>query len=242
MQITVPDLGVDSAEVSEIMVKVGDTIAVDDIIFLLESDKASVEMPSPYAGVVSEILVKLGDKVQQDDALMVIETADATTDKATDSKAGESKPAKPKAEQTTNQSTEQPSEQPKNTENTPKTTGESRFALPDLGVDSAQVSEWLVAVGDTVSENQSIVLVESDKASVEVPAPIGGKIVELLVNAGDTVSNGQDFVVISGEVADNNVSEPTTAPVAQPREPTPTKATEAKTEKKLKKINHRLPM
>lgn len=235
MQITVPDLGVDSAEVSEIMVKVGDTIAVDDIIFLLESDKASVEMPSPYAGVVCEILVKLGDKVQQDDALMVIETADATTDKATDSKAGESKPAKPKAEQTTNQSTEQPSEQPKNTENTPKTTGESRFALPDLGVDSAQVSEWLVAVGDTVSENQSIVLVESDKASVEVPAPIGGKIVELLVNAGDTVSNGQDFVVISGEIADNtdnNVSEPTTAPVAQPREPTPTKATEAKTENK----------
>ena len=74
--------------------------------------------------------------------------------------------------------------------------GKQTFGLPDLGVESAQISEWMVKVGDEVTAEQPLLLVESDKASVEVPSPVAGKVVELLVNAGDTVTNGQDFVMI----------------------------------------------
>src|SRR5699024_2539462 len=83
-------------------------------------------------------------------------------------------------------------------------------ALPDLGVDEAQVSEIMVSVGDIVTADQSILLIESDKASVEVPAPVAGKVEKILVQAGDMVANGQDFIVIIGEgseSANNNASE-----------------------------------
>ncbi|WP_201543141.1 2-oxo acid dehydrogenase subunit E2 [Psychrobacter immobilis] len=226
MDIKAPDLGVDSAEVSEIMVEVGDVIAKDDNIILLESDKASVEVPSSAAGKVTKISVAVGDQVSEGMVLIELESeADADSqstdieneidtgaDKQNESqdnqqaeKQNDNKIAEPNTSQSANRASEQAGEQAG--EQVGKST---THALPDLGVDEAQVSEIMVSVGDMVTADQSILLIESDKASVEVPAPEAGKVEKILVQAGDMVVNGQDFIVIMGDSsnsASNNVSE-----------------------------------
>lgn len=193
MDIKAPDLGVDSAEVSEIMVAVGDVIAKDDNIVLLESDKASVEVPSSAAGKVTKINVAIGDQVSEGMVLIEVESADAsddnddTAEEVTDS------------EQADDNNEDAPVEDDADAEEATDDAGEgasTTHALPDIGVDEAQVAEIMVSVGDTVSADESILLIESDKASVEVPAPEAGVVEKILVNAGDTVANGQDFIVI----------------------------------------------
>lgn len=193
MDIKAPDLGVDSAEVSEIMVKVGDIIAKDDNIVLLESDKASVEVPSSAAGTITKINVTLGDRVSEGTVLLEIDSAASAPEKS------EEKPVA-KKENTAASATDSA---PKAAS---KSASATTYALPDLGVDEAQVAEIMVEVGDTVSADQSILLIESDKASVEVPAPVAGTIEKILVQTGDMVSNGQDFIVIVGNDASNDTS------------------------------------
>lgn len=197
MQIKAPDLGVDSAEVAEVLVKVGDVISENDSLILAESDKASVEVPSPVGGTVTAVLVKVGDSISEGTALFEVE-------------AGQSAPSEtPKDEH--QQTKQEPREEPREEPQAPKDEElESKTApsavggasqthnLPDLGVDSAEVAEVLVKVGDSVTEGQSLLLVESDKASVEVPAPLDGVVEAILVNAGDTVTNGQAFITIKG--------------------------------------------
>ncbi|MGP9687656.1 2-oxo acid dehydrogenase subunit E2 [Psychrobacter sp. AOP22-C1-C5] len=216
MDIKAPDLGVDSAEVSEIMVEVGDVIEKDDNIVLLESDKASVEVPSSAAGKVTKISVAVGDQVSEGMVLIELESDtsegdDASNDSASnekdtdaDSKNDDSDSQEQVAEDKQSSSAaEDDAESPapaKSANNAGKAT---THALPDLGVDEAQVAEIMVSVGDTVTADQSILLIESDKASVEVPAPEAGKIEKILVAAGDMVANGQDFIVIIGGGADD---------------------------------------
>lgn len=207
MEIKVPDLGVDSAEVSEIMVKVGDVINVDDNIVLLESDKASVEVPATSAGTITAISVQIGDKVKEGDVILTIDTAGNSQSnptsveqpaQQTDQQAAQSNAAKEIKE---TKDANAPSMAAPNQSQPTSTTAEATYTLPDLGVDTAEISEWLVKEGDVVTAEQPLVLVESDKASVEVPAPVSGKIVKFLVNAGDTVTNGQDFIVIASQSA-----------------------------------------
>ena len=212
MEIKVPDLGVDSAEVSEIMVKVGDVINVDDNIVLLESDKASVEVPATSAGTITAINLQIGDKVKEGDVILTIDSAGNSQSNTT--------PVEQSAQQTDQQvaqsneareiketkeanatSSQAPSMAAPNQSQPTSTSAEATYTLPDLGVDSAEISEWLVKEGDTVTAEQPLLLVESDKASVEVPAPVSGKIVKFLVNAGDTVTNGQDFIVMASQSA-----------------------------------------
>ncbi|MGP5792190.1 2-oxo acid dehydrogenase subunit E2 [Psychrobacter celer] len=215
MDIKAPDLGVDSAEVSEIMVEVGDVIEKDDNIILLESDKASVEVPSSAAGKVTKISVAVGDQVSEGMVLIELESAAAATqakapvsEKSTDDTRNQAdeKDAGAQSETTTESqagdASSSESKQPATSAGTAST-----HALPDLGVEEAQVAEIMVSVGDTVSAEQSILLIESDKASVEVPAPIAGKVEKILVEAGDMVANGQDFIVIIGEDETNSTSE-----------------------------------
>lgn len=193
MDIKAPDLGVDSAEVSEIMVAVGDVIAKDDNIVLLESDKASVEVPSSAAGKVTKINIAIGDQVSEGMVLIEVESADASDDN--DDTAEEVT----EAEQADDNNEDAPVEDDADAEQATDDAGEAAsttHALPDIGVDEAQVAEIMVSVGDTVSADESILLIESDKASVEVPAPEAGVVEKILVNAGDTVANGQDFIVI----------------------------------------------
>ena len=217
MDIKAPDLGVDSAEVSEIMVEVGDVIAKDDNIILLESDKASVEVPSSAAGKVTKISVAVGDQVSEGMVLIELESeADADSQNDIQSTETENKTesgADKQNESQDNQSVEKQSDTDTkanaaeaNTSQPAKQASEqagksTTHALPDLGVDEAQVSEIMVSVGDIVTADQSILLIESDKASVEVPAPEAGKVEKILVQAGDMVANGQDFIVIIGEGA-----------------------------------------
>ena len=207
MEIKVPDLGVDSAEVSEIMVKVGDVINVDDNIVLLESDKASVEVPATSAGTITAISLQIGDKVKEGDVILTIDSVGNSQSNTA--------PAEQSAQQTEQQAAQSheakeiketkdanaPSMAAPNQSQPTSTTAEATYTLPDLGVDTAEISEWLVKEGDVVTAEQPLVLVESDKASVEVPAPVSGKIVKFLVNAGDTVTNGQDFIVIASQSA-----------------------------------------
>lgn len=202
MDIKAPDLGVDSAEVSEIMVEVGDIIAKDDNIILLESDKASVEVPSSAAGKVTKISVAIGDHVSEGTVLIELDNDDS---------AGDSSDNSADADEKSDSAENKKSETPKPVEEDKKASSDAEspisakssgsaatYALPDLGVDEAQVSEIMVSVGDMVSAEQSILLIESDKASVEVPAPVAGKIEKILVETGDMVSNGQDFIIIVG--------------------------------------------
>ncbi|MBE0406983.1 2-oxo acid dehydrogenase subunit E2 [Psychrobacter sp. AOP22-C1-22] len=229
MDIKAPDLGVDSAEVSEIMVEVGDVIAKDDNIILLESDKASVEVPSSAAGKVTKISVAVGDQVSEGMVLIELESIESNDDSAADEKQEaneqQSTAAKPetKPEPTTTESKpSEPTEKPAS--NAGKAT---THALPDLGVDEAQVAEIMIAVGDIVSADQSILLIESDKASVEVPAPQAGKVEKILVEAGDMVANGQDFIVIvsSAENAnDTNDASESQADAAESEAPTTAKS------------------
>ncbi|MER2011213.1 MAG: 2-oxo acid dehydrogenase subunit E2 [Psychrobacter alimentarius] len=250
MDIKAPDLGVDSAEVSEIMVAVGDVIEKDDNIVLLESDKASVEVPSSAAGKVTKISVAVGDQVSEGMVLIELESAEASDD--ADDNAEEVTDSEQADESTENAPAEEDTDVEESAEDTSEGAS-TTHALPDIGVDEAQVAEIMVSVGDTVSADESILLIESDKASVEVPAPEAGVVEKILVNAGDTVANGQDFIVIKAagsskakpkadtakkaDKADKPApkagDKPQPAPTGEPKQaPAPT-STAASTDKKL---------
>ncbi len=233
MDIKAPDLGVDSAEVSEIMVEVGDVIAKDDNIILLESDKASVEVPSSAAGKVTKISVAVGDQVSEGMVLIELESVEDSAESNVDTKENSAADEKQKADETAAKLETKP--EPAATESASSDSNDkpasnagksTTHALPDLGVDEAQVSEIMVSVGDIVTADQSILLIESDKASVEVPAPVAGKIEKILVETGDMVANGQDFIVIISSGADAADESESTSDSAEPKPSAPAKAEE----------------
>ncbi|MND59569.1 Dihydrolipoyllysine-residue acetyltransferase component of pyruvate dehydrogenase complex [compost metagenome] len=182
MQITTPDIGVDKATVAEILVKVGDTISIDDSIILLESDKASVEVPSTSAGVVKSILVNLGDEVAEGAVLIELEAEAATAAEAVAT-------TQPEAAVAPVQANTAPVIEEKTS--TPAATATVvEVQVPDIGVDKALVGEILVQVGDEIDVDQSIVVVESDKATVEVPSTIAGTVESISIQVGDSVKEG----------------------------------------------------
>lgn len=163
-QINIPDIGSDEVTVTEVMVNVGDTISVDQSIINVEGDKASMEVPAPEAGVVKEVLVKVGDKVSTGTPMLVLEAAGAA----------------PAADEPTAPAVA----------TAPTASAIVEVNVPDIGGDEVNVTEIMVAVGDTITEEQSLITVEGDKASMEVPAPFGGVVKEILVKSGDKVSTG----------------------------------------------------
>ncbi|NNG82114.1 2-oxo acid dehydrogenase subunit E2 [Acinetobacter sp. ANC 5378] len=201
MQIKTPDIGVDKATVVEILVKVGDTVAVDDSLVLLESDKASVEVPSTSAGVVKSILVNQGDEVTEGVALIELESEDASN-AATEiqqadasQKTSENTPTSlPDQEIMQELASHQPSASQAST-----SSSIVEVQVPDIGVEKALVGEILVQVGDVLDVDQSIVVVESDKATVEVPSSVSGIVESIEVHEGDTVKEG--VVLIKVKVA-----------------------------------------
>ncbi|MFP8815853.1 2-oxo acid dehydrogenase subunit E2 [Acinetobacter johnsonii] len=181
MQITTPDIGVDKAVVAEILVKVGDIIAVDDSVVLLESDKASVEVPSTSAGVVKSILVNLGDSVAEGAALIELEAEGQTETPAVQAQADVVQAEEKTAPATVAETV------------APAATTASQVIdvqVPDIGVEKATVGEILVSVGDQIDVDQSILVVESDKATVEVPSTISGTVESISVQVGDSVKEG----------------------------------------------------
>ncbi|QPF32022.1 2-oxo acid dehydrogenase subunit E2 [Acinetobacter lwoffii] len=221
MQITTPDIGVDKATVAEILVKVGDTIAIDDSIVLLESDKASVEVPSTSAGVVKSILVSQGDEVAEGAVLIELQAEDGSADVV--------EPQQADASQKTSENTptslpdqeimqELASHQPKASA-APEAQASSQVVdvqIPDIGVEKATVGEILVAVGDEIEVDQSIVVVESDKATVEVPSTVSGTVESIQIKEGDTIKEGVVILKVKTAVsAASAQTEASQAPVAQ---------------------------
>ena len=189
VEVNVPDIGSDEVNVTEIMVKVGDSVEVDQSIINVEGDKASMEVPAPIAGVVKEILINVGDKVSTGKLIMKFETASAAPAAAT-APAQAAAPAAPQA------------------------AAIKDVNVPDIGGDEVNVTEIMVAVGDTVSEEQSLITVEGDKASMEVPAPFAGVVKEILVKSGDKVSTGS--LIMRFEVAGAAPAPAASAPAAAP--------------------------
>ena len=194
VEVNVPDIGSDEVNVTEIMVKVGDSVEVDQSIINVEGDKASMEVPAPIAGVVKEILINVGDKVSTGKLIMKFETASAAPAAAI-APAQAAAPAAPQA------------------------AAIKDVNVPDIGGDEVNVTEIMVAVGDTVSEEQSLITVEGDKASMEVPAPFAGVVKEILVKSGDKVSTGS--LIMRFEVAGAAPAPAASAPAAAPAPATP---------------------
>ncbi|UCB32104.1 pyruvate dehydrogenase complex dihydrolipoyllysine-residue acetyltransferase [Duffyella gerundensis] len=177
IEINVPDIGADEVEVTEILVKVGDKVDVEQSLITVEGDKASMEVPSPQAGVVKEIKVAAGDKVETGKLIMIFEAEGAA-----EAAPAEKAPAEdaPKSE----------------AKAAPAAAAESKDVnVPDIGSDEVEVTEILVKVGDSVEAEQSLITVEGDKASMEVPAPFAGTVKEIKISTGDKVSTGSLIMV-----------------------------------------------
>src|SRR5471030_231433 len=186
IEINVPDIGADAVEVTEIMVKVGDKVEVEQSLITVEGDKASMEVPSPQAGVVKEIKVAVGDTIETGKLIMIFEAADGAADAA---------PAKQEAKA----EEKAPAAAPASSES-------KEVNVPDIGGDEVEVTEIMVKVGDTVTAEQSLITVEGDKASMEVPAPFAGTVKEIKIAAGDKVSTGSLIMVF--EVAGSGAAAP----------------------------------
>ncbi|EGR1080764.1 pyruvate dehydrogenase complex dihydrolipoyllysine-residue acetyltransferase [Vibrio cholerae] len=194
-EVQVPDIGGDEVEVTEIMVKVGDVVAEEQSLITVEGDKASMEVPAPFAGTVKEIKIAAGDKVSTGSLIMVFEVAGAAPVAAPVQAAA---PAAAAA---------------------PAVAALKEVQVPDIGGDEVTVTEIMVNVGDSISEEQSLITVEGDKASMEVPAPFAGTLKEIKVAAGDKVKTGSLIMVF--EVAG---AAPVAAPVQAAPAPAPAAA------------------
>ena len=176
--IRVPDLG-GEGEVIELLVKVGDRIEADQSVLTLESDKASMEVPSPKAGVIKEIKVKIGDRLKEGDELLVLEVEGAAQ-AAPAPKAAAAPAEAPQAAA--------PAAAP-----AAAATGSSvqDVHVPDIGTDGkVKVIEVMVKAGDTIEADQSLITLESDKASMEIPSPAAGVVEEVLVKLDDEIGTG----------------------------------------------------
>lgn len=177
IEIKVPDIGADEVEVTEIMVKAGDVVTEDQSLITVEGDKASMEVPSPQAGTIKEILIKEGDKVETGSLIMYFadESVEVNTKK--------------------NEATEVDT----------NSSSLIEIHVPDIGGDEVEVTEIMVSIGDSVNEEESLITVEGDKASMEVPAPVAGVVSDIKINVGDKVNTGSLIMFFS--VNSNNVED-----------------------------------
>lgn len=194
--IKVPDLGGASAvEVIEIAISPGDEIGVEDTLLVLESDKATMDVPSPVAGVVKKVLVKLGDSVSQGTAIVDVEVAASATGRTQVIDTSEAAPPAVEFQGAVQAKPPAPvpaSGIPPGAGHTPRT-----VALPDLGTaDAVDIIDIAISAGDVVEEGQTLMTLEGDKATMDVPSPYAGKVVKLLVAQGDKVKSGAEVAVI----------------------------------------------
>jgi pyruvate dehydrogenase E2 component (dihydrolipoamide acetyltransferase) len=202
IEIQLPDIGADQAEVTEILVKVGDVVEVETPLIAVEGDKAAMEIPSPRAGSITEIKVDVGDEVATGSLVLLMEPDE------TDAPAEE-----------TSAETESPENfiQP----DPPVSSGpvDKDVLLPEVGADEVEVTEVFVAVGDSIDADSPLIAVEGDKAAMEIPAPFAGVVKEIKVSAGESLSIDALLMVL--EVIETAASpDPVTAPV-EPAAPAP---------------------
>lgn len=178
--ILVPDIGSSSAvPIIEILVKVGDKVKKEDSLLVLESEKASMEIPAPDEGVIKEIKVNVGDKVSEGHLLMVLETQAEEADKA--------------------------QAQSQSAHNAPKANIQETIYLPDLGgASGVGVIEVNVKPGDTVSAEQTIITLEGEKATMEIPSPKAGTVEKVLLKVGDKVKQGDAILELTAQAEERS--------------------------------------
>ncbi|ASG67492.1 acetyltransferase component of pyruvate dehydrogenase complex [Francisella halioticida] len=198
VDVKVPDIGdYDAAEIIEVSVNVGDEIAEEDSLITLETDKASMEVPSSASGKVVEIAVKVGEKVDEGDLILKVESG-----------ASQSAPVQQQTQQSV-----------------PAQISEEivEVQVPDIGdYDSVDVIEVSVAVGDKVEEEDSLITLETDKASMDVPSPVVGEVTEIITKVGDKVSQGSLILKVKTQG-----SAPATASSQPAKQETPKQASQA---------------
>ncbi|OGU27126.1 MAG: branched-chain alpha-keto acid dehydrogenase subunit E2 [Ignavibacteria bacterium GWA2_35_9] len=208
-EFKLPELGenIESADIINVLVKPGDKIEKEQAIIEIETDKATIEVPSSFEGVVKEVLVKIGEKVKVGQVLIMVdedgdgktapEETTSETKEETKSESKEKKEEKP-AEEFKPQKTEKP---------VSKKGSIVEMTLPELGenIESAEITNVLVKEGDIIEKEQGIIEIETDKATVEVPSNVSGKIVEVLVKTGEKANVGQ--VIIKVESSGTEVKE-----------------------------------
>jgi len=216
--IRVPDIGSGEGEVIELFVKVGDRIEADQSILTLESDKASMEIPAPKAGVVKSLKVKMGDKLKEGDELLELEIeggeeAAAPADEA----------AEPAGAASGGPADETEASTPAGDENPSASAGEGEaqeIKVPDIGSSGkASVIEVSVKPGDSIEAEQALITLESDKASMEIPSPAAGVVESISVKVGDEVGTGDLILVLKGAAPSKpaSVASAASAPAEKPK-------------------------
>ena len=204
--IVVPDIGgAEGAEVVELLVAVGDAIELEQSLIVLESDKASMEIPASHAGVVVELKMAVGDQLSEGDAILILDTSVADSDGAETSH----QEASSTDQSATSTDAELASSQSADEGNVVVATADPEASasqavseqiveVPDIGTDGdVEVVELCVSVGDMIGEGDSVVVLESDKASMEVPSPAEGEVLELLIAEGASVTQGAALIKLS---------------------------------------------
>ena len=220
--IRVPDIGSGEGEVIELFVKVGDRIEVEQSLLTLESDKASMEIPAPKAGVIKSLAVKLGDRLKEGDDLLELEVDEESAEQSEPVAAAEAVAEKPA-------STPAPAAKTVATPSVAEVAAENlieEIHVPDIGSSGkARVIELMVAVGDQITEEQSLLTLESDKASMEIPSPVSGEVVEVLVRLDAEIGTGDLILKVKvAQAATNAAATEQSAPVEVPDIPKPTAA------------------
>ncbi|MCQ4311305.1 dihydrolipoyllysine-residue acetyltransferase [Pseudomonas stutzeri] len=221
--IRVPDIGSGEGEVIELFVKVGDRIEADQSILTLESDKASMEIPAPKAGVVKSLKVKLGDRLKEGDELLELESEDGQSSEAPAQAAAE-----PAGASSGGPADEAEAPTPPGDENPSASAdeGESQeIKVPDIGSSGkASVIEISVKAGDTIEAEQPLITLESDKASMEIPSPAAGVVESISVKVGDELGTGDLILILKG--AASKPAAANSAPASQAQSASEEKLTE----------------
>jgi len=202
-KILIPDLGdIGEVEVIELPINVGEKLQKEDTMVVLESEKASMEVPIPEAGKITEILLKVGDKVNEGDAVLMLEVeqveSTSNDQESTEESVEQINPEATKADSATEAVVEESVE----TESQQSTAKEQPLVIPDIGdLEDVEVIEIQIKAGETVEKEQTLLVLESEKASMDVPAPMEGEIVSLSVSIGDKVNSGTQIGVILAQAS-----------------------------------------
>jgi pyruvate dehydrogenase E2 component (dihydrolipoamide acetyltransferase) len=223
-EFKLPDLGenIESADVLNVLVKPGDTIELDQPVLEIETDKATIEVPSTVAGIISEVLIKSGDKVKVGQIIITVEDGKADGAEKKEAPQAEAKKEEPKVkeEKTEVKKDTQEEKAPPMLKKAEGAKGILEFKLPDLGenIESADVINVLVKAGDTLERDQAVLEIETDKATIEVPSTVEGIVKEVLIKAGEKAKVGQTILKVeSPEGAAESESKP--APAAEESKP-----------------------
>src|SRR5436190_643659 len=210
IKIKVPDIGgATEVDVIDIMVKPGDEISIDTQLITLESDKASMNIPSPQAGKVSSLQVKIGDKVSEGTVILMLVAKRIQTNTS-----------KPVA--TIPSVAQKAEEKPAETVTQAQSSQQLEVSVPDIGgATNVDVIEIMVSVGQSINKDQSLITLEGDKATMDIPAPVAGVVEEIVVKVGDKVSQGNLILVLKAEQVADKLPETAELPAVEEKQERP---------------------